>query len=229
MTAQGTHLTISWEKFALCNSNPQTAFENLCRWIFNEFFFSGKALLHSNPNNPGVEVEPVFHSDSGKRISFQSKYFTSLDYEQIKDSARTAVAHYSGKLDVIYLYCNKDVTTTSKGYKAVETILNSASIDLVPVTNQTILEFVMGDQRMAWYYFDHITLSPDWFKEHLQTSLTALGPRYNEAFNVVTTTEELLNYFLCNDYAVIEINKKKNESCSQKTCNIIKMKLPARK
>ena len=32
----------------------QVAFENMCRWLFNEFFFEGKVLLHSDPNNPAV-------------------------------------------------------------------------------------------------------------------------------------------------------------------------------
>lgn len=91
-------------------------------------FFDGKALLHSEPNNPGVEVVPVYHSASEKRISFQAKYFSAMDYEQIKHSARTAVSHYAGQLDVIYLYCNKDVTTSSQGYKAIESILDPHGI-----------------------------------------------------------------------------------------------------
>lgn len=215
MAPQLKQADISWEKFTVCNPNPQKSFENMCRWIFNETFLGGKALLHSNPNNPGVEVEPQFDANSGKMISFQAKFFTEVDYAQIKDSAKAAVAHYSGRLDVVYLYCNKDVTTTSKGYKEVESILRSASIDLVPITNQTILEYVMGDQRIAWYYFDYITLTHGWFQDHLRTSLNALGPRYNDAFNVVTNSEEYLNYFLGNHNAVAQINKKKNSTLSK--------------
>lgn len=115
----------------------------MCRWLFNEFFFDGKALLHSDPNNPGVEVVPVRHSESEKRISFQAKYFSAMDYEQIKHSARTAVSHYAGQLDVIYLYCNKDMTISSQGYKAIEGILNPHGIEIVPITNQEILTQVM--------------------------------------------------------------------------------------
>lgn len=108
---------VSWESFAVCNQNPQKSFENMCRWLFNDFFFAGKALFHSEPNNPGVEVLPKLHTESKKRISFQAKYFSSIDYEQIKHSAKQAVKYYGDELDIIYLYCNKDVTTTSKSYK----------------------------------------------------------------------------------------------------------------
>ena len=141
--SQGKQFEVSWTQFELCNANPQTAFENMCRWLFNEFFFDGKALLHSDPNNPGVEVVPVYHSESKKRISFQAKYFYVMDYEQIKHSARAAVSHYAGQLDVIYLYCNKDVTTSSQGYKAIESILDPHGIEIVSITNQEIFTQVM--------------------------------------------------------------------------------------
>lgn len=202
---------ISWAQFEICNSNKREAFEQLCRWLFNEFFFDGKELLQSNPNNPGVEVTPVFHSASNKRISFQAKYFDSIDYEQIKESVKTAVKYYAGKLDVIYLYCNKDVTVTSKAYQSVLDVLKPAGIDLVPITNQEILNQIMKNETMCWHFFDQVMLSNQWFRERLDISLSSLGPRYNDEFNVPTQTEELFNYFLCNTDAVNRINHNKNE------------------
>lgn len=209
--SQGKQFEVSWTQFELCNANPQVAFESMCRWLFNEFFFDGKELLHSDPNNPGVEVVPMYHAASDKRISFQAKYFSAMDYEQIKHSARTAVNHYAGQLDVIYLYCNKDVTTSSQGYKAIESILNPHGIEIVPITNQEILIQVMKNETIAWHFFDYFTLSDEWFKSHLESSLASLGPRYNDEFNVQTNTEIYLNYFLCNADAVAEINRIKSE------------------
>ena len=211
---------VTWAQFETCNTNTREAFEKLCRWLFNDFFFAGKALLHSDPNNPGVEVLPVFHSDSNKRISFQSKYFDSMDYEQIKESARKVVKYYSGKLDVVYLYCNKDVTVTSKGYQGVVDILRPVGIELIPITNQEILEQVMKNETICWHFFDQIVLSQQWLQDQLDTSLALLGPRYNSDFNVLTQTEELFEYFLCNDDAVNRINCNKNELIS----NLIKDK-----
>ena len=81
----GKQFDISWTQFELCNENPQTAFENMCRWLFNEFFFDGKALLHSDPNNPGVEVVPVRHSESEKRIREPlNKWLYILLFQQFK-------------------------------------------------------------------------------------------------------------------------------------------------
>ena len=80
------HLTatdMTWQRFEVCNPNQKIAFENLCRAVFNQDFFGGTAHFHSNPNNPGVEIEPIYHKETEKRISFQSKYFTSTDYDQI--------------------------------------------------------------------------------------------------------------------------------------------------
>ena len=209
--SQGKQFEISWTQFELCNANQQTAFENMCRWLFNEFFFDGKELLHSDPNNPGVEVVPVYHVESEKWISFQSKYFSAMDYEQIKHSARAAVSHYAGQLDIIYLYCNKDVTTSSQGYQAVESILSAHGIEIVPITNQEILTQVMKSETIAWHFFDYFTLSDEWLKNRLEASLASLGPRYNDEFNVQTNTEMYLNYFLCNADAVTEINRIKSE------------------
>jgi len=103
------HLDINWTTFELCHADPRTAFERLCRMLFNQHFFDGKQYLHSDPNNPGIEVLPVINPKNGKKISFQAKYFETMDYGQILHSCKKAVEYYAGNLDQIYLYCNKDV------------------------------------------------------------------------------------------------------------------------
>ncbi len=211
MIQKGKDYEVSWSQFETCNANLQISFENMCRWLFNNFFFEGKALLHSNPNNPGIEVLPRLHEKTNKRISFQAKYFSVIDYEQIKHSAKAAVKYYAGQLDVIYLYCNKDVTTTSKPYQDIEKFLGENGIEIVPITNQAIIEQVMGNETIAWNYFNYVSLSKTWFQEQLKVGLASLGPRYNDEFNVPTYTENLLNYFLCNAPAIEAINIRKKE------------------
>lgn len=212
---QDKYFDVSWESFAVCNQNPRDAFEKMCRWLFNEFFFEGKALLHSNPNNPGVEVVPVLHVTTNKRISFQAKYFSDMDYEQIKHSARKTIEYYGDELDIVYLYCNKDVTITSDGYKAVERILREKNIEIVPINNQAILEQVMKNETIAWQYFNCTSLSQNWLNEQIKYSLSLLGPRFNNEFNVVTQAERLLNYFVCNSEAANEVNEAKNNIIEQ--------------
>ncbi len=69
-----THARISWEQFYTVNQDRRKAFEDLSRMLFDHLFFNGNGLFHSNSNNPGVEIEPVFSAVVQKRISFQSKF-----------------------------------------------------------------------------------------------------------------------------------------------------------
>lgn len=215
MPAQERSLTISWNQFESCNPNTQDAFENMCRFLFNAIFFGGRAIFQSNPNNPGIEIEPVFHKNSGKWISFQAKYFTTVDYSQIRHSAEKAIRYYAGKMDIIYLYCNRDLTLSSKAYQDIYDLLTSNNISLVPITNQAILEQVLSNDTVSWYYFDYRNLTPKWFDEKLQLSLDALGRRYDGTFNISTHTEKSLNLFLCNNCAVTQINAAKNKVLEQ--------------
>lgn len=206
-----TKLEINWATFEVCNKNRTTAFEDMCRWLFSEYFFSGKVILHSDPNNPGVEVVPILDANSQKKISFQAKYFDgNINYSNILDSCQKAIKYYGNDLDIIYLYCNKDVTVSSQSYKNIEDLLDENNIDIVPITNQTILQEVMKNEMIAWHYFNQISLTPELLHDKLVVSITSLGPRYNESFNVNTATENNLNYFLCNKDAVNRINDTKN-------------------
>ena len=48
-----------------------------------------------------------------------------------KSSAQKAVKQYKGTLDIIYLFCNKALTTTCDGlYRGVEKLLQDADIDV---------------------------------------------------------------------------------------------------
>ena len=85
---------ITWPQFKVCNDDSQTEFENMCRQLFTYEFLKDSCMPHSNPNNPGVEVEPVLEparSDKKpqRKISFQAKFFEGkADYRQIKESAQ---------------------------------------------------------------------------------------------------------------------------------------------
>lgn len=206
---------ITWPQFESCNEDPQTAFEKMCRLLFNRYFFDNKALLHSNPNNPGVEVEPIIETKSHKHISFQSKYFSSVDYAQIKKSAEKTVKYYSGQLDILYLYCNKDLTTTSKPYQDIKDVLNEGNIELKLINNQTIFDQVIIYPVVASLFFNHHGLTNDWFNEHLKISLDSLGPRFNNEFNVETKTEEYIDLFSQNFESIECINQKKSDAVKE--------------
>lgn len=67
---------ITWEDFNITNSNnKKSAFENMCRILFNYHFFNNKAIFKQKFNNPGIEIEPIDYKN--KKISFQAKYIES--------------------------------------------------------------------------------------------------------------------------------------------------------
>ena len=136
---------ITWEQFITSNNDARCfryKFEDLCRQLFVFEFLSKNKInkyLHSNPNNAGIESEPILNEESNQNIGYQAKFFDNVaDYGKIKESAEKAVLHYAGKLDCIYLFCNKALTTTCDNYKNIESLLKVAGIELIPITDTTI-------------------------------------------------------------------------------------------
>lgn len=150
---------ITWPQFAVCNDDVTTNFESLTRRLFQREFVGEGITLHSDSNHPGVEVAPVLeknNQDGSKRrkISFQSKYFENrVGYSQIKESSKKAIEHYKDDLDVIYLFCNQTINTTSKSYKGIEKMLQDAGIEIYPISNTELLDMVAKHQDIANYFF----------------------------------------------------------------------------
>lgn len=152
---------ITWEQFVVSNNDARGIrykFEDLSRQLFIHEFLSGNSkykYLHSNPNNPGVESEPILDEQNGKYIGYQAKFFdNNVDYGQIKSSAQKAIKEYKGTLDIIYLFCNKTLTTTCTGYRGVEKLLQDANIELQLITDTTILDLVRKYPILGQLYFD---------------------------------------------------------------------------
>jgi putative ribosome biogenesis GTPase RsgA len=179
---------------------------------FNRFFFDGKAILTSSPNNPGVEVEPILRSNTNERISFQAKYFTgNIDYSSIDRSMKTTIENYKGRLDVIYLYCNRDFSHTAKSFRQCKDNLHAVGIRLETVTNVEILNQIMDNQYsvIAARYFANESLNVGWFKQKAELSLRDLEPRYTCGFNVELEYEKQLGIFVYMQEAVDYFNAKK--------------------
>lgn len=148
-----------WPQFAVCNDDATGAFEDMSRRLFSLEFLGKGTIPHSDHNNPGVEVLPILeapHSDGSKqrKISFQAKYFEgNVSYAKIKESMKQAIKHYGDGLDLIYLFCNKTLTTTTKGYKDIEALLKKSGIKLYPISNTEVLDLVAKYKDIANYFF----------------------------------------------------------------------------
>lgn len=201
---------LTWNNFATIHPNTREAFEQLCRILFKRQFFDKTSVLTSNPNNPGVEVIPKLNSKMKKTISFQAKYFeNTVNYEQIKKSVEKTIKNYNGKLDVFYLYSNRDLTSTSKGYKTIEKILTEANIELIVISNSEIISEVIKYTDLQLYFFNNHELKKEWFEEKNKLSFDSLGRRYNPEFNVETKTEEKIQLFTRNSNSIKRINETK--------------------
>ena len=88
--------------------------------FFKQQYVSDTQVLHTNPNNAGIESDPITRISDNKRIGYKAKYFeNSIGYSQIRDSMEKAVKYYSGQVDVILLYCNKSISGSKRNKEKV--------------------------------------------------------------------------------------------------------------
>ena len=187
---------ISWEEFNIQNPNQRMAFEDLCRLLFKRMFFGDNTFFHSESNNPGVEIEPIYSEYTKNRISYQSKYFNhKVDYSQILHSAQETIKHYTGKIDTIYLFCNLTINRNCPSFKRIEAELNAADISIITVDNTAILDKAVEYPSLSLSYFNTTRFTLEWLKAKFREVSTIITERYNPDFNVVTSTENNINFF----------------------------------
>ena len=150
---------LSWSLFEICNSNPTDSFEEMSRSLFYYEFLKETNVPHSDHNHPGIEVEPILEplrddQSVRRRVSFQSKYFKErISYSQIKHSIQITIQKYVGKLDHLYLFCNRTITKTSSQYVEIEQLLQSNGITLQPISNKDVFLLVRKYSDVAQYFF----------------------------------------------------------------------------
>lgn len=69
---------VNWDQFRVCNRNARLAFEDMSRMLFRHRYLASDTELIMNPNNPGIEVEPVWDREHKKRISYS--YISSFNF-----------------------------------------------------------------------------------------------------------------------------------------------------
>lgn len=209
---------ITWEQFSKVNQTAQGVrlkFEDLCRQLFfNEFLSDNKKYryIHSNSNNPGLESDPIYDEHNQRNIGYQVKFFDgNPDYNQILHSAKKTVEYYAGKVDVVYLFCNKTLKVDAKGYVDTVNTLQSAGICMEPITDNAVLDLVRKYPYIGLYYFGCQSIEHDWFVKHTNYMLSNLGDRFNKKFNVDTSSSRYLSLFVHDKNAVYYLNGKKKK------------------
>lgn len=75
---------ITWERFITSNHDARGVrykFEDLSRQLFTYEFLSQNNVckyVHSNPNNPGIESEPILDEVNNRYIGYQAKFFVMM-------------------------------------------------------------------------------------------------------------------------------------------------------
>lgn len=213
-------MQINWDSFINYNQDVRGVrfkFEDLCRQLFtNENLIGNKRFryLHANPNNYGLETEPIFDETQERWIGFQAKFFdNAVDYAQIKRSAEKIVEYYTGKegiVDLVYLFCNKPITSTAKGFQDTVNLLKSNSIELQLITDSAILDLARNKYPyLGLYYFGNHRLDQLWFSTQATLMFDELGERFNQDFNVETGFSIELSLFIHDQKAADFLNAKK--------------------
>ena len=132
----------------------------MCRRLFTAEFLKDQTLPHMDNNNPGIEVLPVLEPERAdqkprKRISFQCKYseHPSNAYREFEQSAKITADSYQGKLDLVYLFCNRTLTSTAKGYQKIVRAHEAAGIETKPISDNELLDMVARYPDITEYFF----------------------------------------------------------------------------
>jgi len=211
----------TWEKFTRSNDTRgvRFKFEDLCRQLFtNEFLSENKKtrIVHCNPNNAGLESDPVYDETNQRWIGYQAKFFDDRPgYDQILHSAEKTVEHYAGRVDHVFLYSNKQLSVNAGDYKKALDILANNNITLELITGDSILDQVRKYPYLASYYFDSHSISSEWIVSYNKHMLIELGERFNPEFNVDTDFSLQLSLFVHDKTAIKYINRKKEELISE--------------
>lgn len=206
---------ISWSQFEICcndNNGIKLRFEDLCRQLFEYEFLQNNQYLHNNPNNPGIESEPVYDKSSKRWIGYQVKHFDkNVNYSQIEKSMQETVDNYKGKLDCVYIFCNKPLKSDCKSFEKISLILADAKMTYELITDNMILDLVRKYPDLEKYYFNSHMLCQEWFEFQLKIVKDKVGERYNDNLNVYTSSSNRISLFVQDDKAVDYINEKKNQ------------------
>lgn len=126
-------------------------------------------------------------------------------------SAKKTVEYYAGKVNVIFLFCNKPLKIDANGYVDTVNILQSAGICMEPITDNVVLDLVRKYHYLGLYYFSYQSIDHDWFVKHTNYMFSNLANRFNKKFNVDTKTSLYLSLFIHDKDAPYYLNgKKKN-------------------
>lgn len=190
----------------------QLKFEHLCKCLFLEEvqkFDPSITYLHSNPNHPGIETDPVFNKNTKELIGFQAKCFQSnVDYKQIEKSVDEIIKNLKEfKLNVLYLYCNKKVGTNSQAYKRILGKLYKNNIRIELICDEDIVDLARDYKELGYYFFGWRYINAESLNKVNDLSLGLVLDKVVKNLDIDTYASNRLNFFLENEYTQETLNQ----------------------
>lgn len=190
----------------------QLKFEHLCKCLFLkevQKFDPSITYLHSNPNHPGIETDPVFNKNTNEWIGFQAKFFQSnVDYKQIENSVDEIIKNLKDfKLNVLYLYCNKKVGTKSQAYKRILGKLDKNNIRIELICDENIVDLARDYKELGYYFFGWRYINAESLNKVNNSSLDLVRDKVVKNLDIDTNASNRLNFFLENEYTQETLNQ----------------------
>lgn len=190
----------------------QLKFEHLCKCLFLkevQKFDPSITYLHSNPNHPGIETDPVFNKNTNEWIGFQAKFFQSnVDYKQIENSVDEIIKNLKDfKLNVLYLYCNKKVGTKSQAYKRILGKLDKNNIRIELICDENIVDLAKDYKELGYYFFGWRYINAESLNKVNNLSLDLVRDKVVKNLDIDTNASNRLNFFLENEYTQETLNQ----------------------
>lgn len=190
----------------------QLKFEHLCKCLFLkevQKFDPSITYLHSNPNHPGIESDPVFNKNTKEWIGFQAKCFQSnVDYKKIEKSVDEIIKNLKDfKLNVLYLYCNKKVGTKSQAFKRILGKLDKNNIRIELICDDNIVDLARDYKELGYYFFGWRYINEESLNKVNNLSLDLVGDKVVKNLDIDTHASNRLNFFVENEYTQELLNK----------------------
>ena len=193
-------MNLDWHAIRPLNGTKTHGFEELCAQLARAETPQDATFVRKGSPDAGVECYCTL--PDGAEWGWQAKYFFTLgnsQWNQLDDSVSKALEKHP-KL-TRYFICvpmdrpdariNNQTSAMEKWHERVEKWRGWAetrgmSVEFVCWGDSELVEFLSRTEHMGrlWFWFNSTVLTQQWFKDRLEESIQAAGPRYTPQIHV---------------------------------------------
>ncbi|MCX8749482.1 hypothetical protein J3U75_08860 [Snodgrassella sp. B3088] len=194
-------MVIDWHQIRPFNGSQNNAFEELvCQLAREEFGNEGEFTRFGTPDGG---LEAICKFDDGRVYGWQAKYFlysfTSIQWQQIKDSFENAVTNYP---NLTHFFLCVPLDRNNPCVKGKESFRNKwdnkvlewkewakekgREVDIKFWGSSELIGFLSlkKNEGRIYFWFQKKIFNSDWFKRQNKLAIEDLGRRYTPKFNI---------------------------------------------